>query len=108
VIHTPRLCGEPIFVGSGASADEAARAKKKKAVSVIECRPILRDDASLLHAAPVQAAPGLLLEQHVPLPVDMAKTPERSEEKSVPPAVQQGDTSSVSCLPSPDHVRSFD
>lgn len=44
VIHTPRLCGVPIFAGSSSSDESAGSGTKKKAVSVIDCRPIVKDD----------------------------------------------------------------
>ena len=47
VIHTPRLCGEPIFVGAQGGTDDAASEAKRKAVSVIECRPVVKDEALL-------------------------------------------------------------
>lgn len=44
VIHTPRLCGEPIFVGGSSSAADDAAEKKRKEINVIECRPVIRDE----------------------------------------------------------------
>jgi hypothetical protein len=44
VIHTPRLCGEQIFVGSAGGEDTAAHERRRKAVSVIECRPVVPDE----------------------------------------------------------------
>lgn len=44
MIHTPRLCGEPIFVGGSSSAADDAAEKKKKELNVIECRPVVRDE----------------------------------------------------------------
>jgi hypothetical protein len=44
VIHTPRLCGEQIFVGGTTSAAEDAAEKKRKEINVIECRPVVRDE----------------------------------------------------------------
>lgn len=47
VIHTPRLCGEPIFVGGSSSAADDAAEKKRKELNVIECRPVVRDELYL-------------------------------------------------------------
>lgn len=43
VIHTPRLCGEAIFVGSASAEDQAASEQRKKTPSSIDCRPIVPD-----------------------------------------------------------------
>jgi len=55
VIHTPRLCGEPIFVGGTSSAADDAAEKKRKELNVIECRPVVRDELYLQY---VNAANG--------------------------------------------------
>lgn len=47
MIHTPRLCGEPIFVGGSSPAADDAAEKKKKELNVIECRPVVRDELYL-------------------------------------------------------------
>lgn len=66
VIHTPRLCGEQIFVGGTSAADDAAE-KRKKEVNVIECRPVIRDELFMHYLEngigaeqKGQAQPGLL------------------------------------------------
>ena len=51
MIHTPRLCGEPIFVGQG-GVDETAAEKRKKALNVIDCRPVVKDEVLALASAP--------------------------------------------------------
>ena len=48
VIHTPRLCGEPIFVGGAGSAEDAANEKRKMDISVVDCRPVVKDELLLL------------------------------------------------------------
>ena len=55
VIHTPRLCGEAIFVGGAGSAEDAASEKRKKAVSIVECRPVVKDEMLLLAQSDTRA-----------------------------------------------------
>lgn len=47
VVHTPRLCGEPVFVGGAGSAEDAANEKRRKAVSWVDCRPVVKDELLL-------------------------------------------------------------
>lgn len=60
VIHTPRLCGEPLFLAAGTSIN--------KPVSNIECKPVIRDSPSS----------SLDVEGKAPL----VQEPDRSEETS--------------------------
>lgn len=57
VVHTPRLCGEPIFVGSASTEDQAASEKRKKTPANIECRPVLPDYAKGLQRGPQHGEP---------------------------------------------------
>lgn len=58
VIHTPRLCGEPIFGGGSNAENDAASERRRKETSIIECRPIVNDETLLLQSGET-VKPGL-------------------------------------------------
>lgn len=76
VVHTPRLCGEPIFVGGTSSAADDAAEKKRKEVNIIECRPVVRDE---LYMQYVNAGADEGPEHARGLPAADGKDPESTE-----------------------------
>ena len=107
MIHTPRLCGEPIFVGQG-GVDESAAEKRKKAVNVIDCRPIVKDQMLALASSPpspplVEAAPQQqpeTVEEQAPAASREQQAPAVSREQQAP----EGPTSDATPTPPTAHA----
>lgn len=96
MVHTPRLCGERIFVGQS-GADDSATEKRKKAINIIDCRPIVKDEVLTLASSQrtppmVDAAPATEPEvtaTAVPVEADhKAAVPEVGKAKTEAPEAQ--------------------
>lgn len=66
VIHTPRLCGEPLFLAAGASAN--------KPVGIIDCKPVVEDPSK--HSIAATAASDKERHQEQPEPAAAQALPE--------------------------------